>query len=44
MEPETPYLIRAKELAELPETAFHHPLNPKSEIHMRSSPRAIKDS
>jgi uncharacterized cupin superfamily protein len=36
MEPETPYLVRAKELAELPEIAFQHPLNPKSEIHMRS--------
>ena len=36
MEPETPYLVRAKALAELPEIAFQHPLNPKSEIHMRS--------
>jgi uncharacterized cupin superfamily protein len=36
MEPETPYLIRKKELAEVPEIPFHHPLNPNSEIHMRS--------
>lgn len=36
MEPETPYLIRATDLAALPELSFQHPLNPKSEIHMRS--------
>jgi uncharacterized cupin superfamily protein len=29
-------LIRAKEIAELPEFPFRHPLNPKSEIHLRS--------
>jgi len=36
MAPETPYLIRAKDLVELPEVPFHHPLNPNSEIHMRA--------
>ena len=29
-------LIRAAEIAALPEIPFRHPLNPKSEIHLRS--------
>jgi uncharacterized cupin superfamily protein len=29
-------ILRAAEIAELPEFPFRHPLNPKSEIHMRS--------
>ena len=33
---ETPSLIRAATAAELPELTFRHPLNPQSEIHMRS--------
>ena len=33
---ESPSLIRAAATAELPEFAFRHPLNPQSEIHMRS--------
>lgn len=30
------FLVRAGELGTLPEIPFHHPLNPRSEIHMRS--------
>jgi uncharacterized cupin superfamily protein len=36
MAPDTPYLIRAAQLAELPEMTFNHPLNPNSEVHLRS--------
>ena len=28
--------VRAAEMAELPELTFRHPLNPKSEVHLRS--------
>jgi len=30
------FLVRASEIASLPEFGFSHPLNPQSEIHMRS--------
>lgn len=33
---DNPSLIRAATAAELPESPFCHPLNPRAEIHMRS--------
>ena len=36
MAAETSCLIRAAQIAALPEFPFRHPLNPKSEIHLRS--------
>jgi uncharacterized cupin superfamily protein len=36
MSQEHPALIRADEIERLPEFPFRHPLNPKSEVHLRS--------
>jgi uncharacterized cupin superfamily protein len=36
MNEETPCLIRAAQAAELPEFPFRHPLNPRSEVYLRS--------
>ena len=36
MSTNTPSLIRAAQIADLPEFPFRHPLNPQSEVHLRS--------
>ena len=40
MDPRPRNLIRASEIADLPEHLFRHPLNPASRVHLRSLSRA----